>query len=50
MALAVALREGDLCFRGHEEEDEQSATDLIRDVGEEIALQFGGGWKLVPDE
>lgn len=42
MALCMMVRDGDLSFRGHEIEDEQSATSLLKDVGEEIALQLGG--------
>jgi len=41
MALAVLIREGDLAFRGYEQEDEENATSLIADVAQELALQVG---------
>jgi len=43
LALADAVKNGDLTIRGHEEEDEQAALSLIADIGQELALQFGGG-------
>jgi hypothetical protein len=43
LALANAIRSGDLTVRGHEEGDEKAAIALLADVGEELALQFGGG-------
>jgi hypothetical protein len=39
IALASMLKEGDVAFRGYEEEDELEAAALVRDIGEEIALQ-----------
>jgi hypothetical protein len=41
MALAEMLKNGDVSFRGDEQEDEQSAAALIADVAQEIALQVG---------
>ena len=43
MALSMMLREGDLSFRGYEKENETQARALIVDIGQEIALQMGGG-------
>lgn len=43
MCLAEMIRTGDLAFRGHEPEDEESATALILDVAQEIALQVPHG-------
>lgn len=42
MALCAMLQDGSLSFRGDEIDDERSATDALKDAGEEIALQFGG--------
>lgn len=42
LALADMLGKGDLAIRGHEQEDEQGALSLIADIGQELALQFGG--------
>lgn len=43
LGLALMLKEGDLSFRGHEQEDEESAANLIADIAQEIALQVGTG-------
>lgn len=43
LALSEMLRHGDICFRGDEEEDEQTAYNLLIDVGQELALQVGVG-------
>jgi hypothetical protein len=42
MALCAMLRDGDLSFRGHGPEDEEAASDVLCDIGEEVALQLGG--------
>lgn len=42
MALCAMLNDGDLSFRGHEAEDEDAAAGVLRDIGQEIALQLGG--------
>lgn len=43
MAVCVMLKDGDLAFRGDESEEEDQATSVLKDIGEEIALQLGGG-------
>jgi hypothetical protein len=43
LTLADMVSKGELTIRGHEEEDEQNALSLIADIGQELALQFGGG-------
>lgn len=43
MALSEMLRDGELAFRGDDSSDETRAYELLIDVGQEIALQIGGG-------
>lgn len=43
MALSEMLRNEDIDFRGHEQDDEVSARALIHDVAQEIALQVAQG-------
>lgn len=43
MALADMVKAGDIDFRAHESEDEESARDLIADIAQEIALQVHHG-------
>lgn len=41
LCLASLLKDGDISFRGHEQDDCDNATDIIADIGQEIALQVG---------
>jgi len=42
MSLAMMIREGDIDFRGHEDEDCVLARALVAELAEECALHFGG--------
>lgn len=42
LSLCAMLKDGDISFRGHEQEDEDNATAAMRDIGQEIALQIVG--------